>query len=346
MFGRPLAFAIALGLIGCNERPVVPPDAGRMDAGGSDAGTNDAASGIDAGGEDAGPFDAGPMDDAGVDSGTIDSGMIDSGMIDAGTVDGGPVCVPPAGPSPYPGCNPTLGIHCDGNWAGRCTPACTATECCSPQGNRFRCVPKNTDGTCPAADLWVDSTRLSPYIERRTFNSTSCEIVEGCVGGTGQRRLLRFDTWTPNTGGADMYLGNPSGSSYFEYSSCHMHYHFNTYAQYELLTSDQMCVAATGHKQAFCLLDYYNYPCDSNGTNPDPAIPDCSRINGGYTCSNQGIRRDAQDVYDGALDCQWIDITDVPPGDYVIRVRINTEHILNEASYANNEVRVPVTIPP
>jgi hypothetical protein len=123
-----------------------------------------------------------------------------------------------------------------------------------------------------------------------------------------------------------------------------MHYHFNTYAKYELLTSDESCVAAVGHKQAFCLLDYYDYPCDPTGT--DPSVPDCRRIAGGYTCSNMGIRRDAQDVYDASLDCQWIDITDVDPGDYVIRVRINTNHLLNESNYDNNEIRVPVTIPP
>jgi hypothetical protein len=138
-----------------------------------------------------------------------------------------------------------------------------------------------------------------------------------------------------------MFLGVPSSSSsYFEYSPCHRHYHFNTYAEYELLTADGSCVAAEGHKQAFCLLDFYAYPCGVEGA------PRCERIRDGYHCSNQGIRSGAQDVYAATLDCQWIDITGVPPGDYVIRIRLNTEHILAEENYDNNEVRVPVTIPP
>jgi hypothetical protein len=192
----------------------------------------------------------------------------------------------------------------------------------------------------------VDGTRLDPHFEYRTFFPGDCTVVEGCVGGLGTRRLLRFDTWTPNTGEADMFLGVPSMSStYFDYSACHMHYHFDSYAEYELLTPDERCVAAVGHKQAFCLLDYYDYPCDPTGT--DPLVPDCRRIGGsGYTCGNQGIRRDAQDVYDSTLDCQWVDVTDVPEGDYVLRIRINTEHFLAESDYGNNEIRVPITIPP
>lgn len=253
--------------------------------------------------------------------------------------DGGGMCIAPEGPVPHVGCNPDDGVECDGDWADRCTPACAATECCSPQRNRMTCVPRNADGTCPAADLWVDDTRLDPYVEYRYFAPGDCAIVEGCVAGPGMRRLLRFDTWTPNTGGADMFLGVPSMTSpHFEYSDCHRHYHFNSYAEYELLTPDEMCVAAVGHKQAFCLLDYYEYPCGGEGE------PRCASISG-YSCGNQGIRRGAQDVYGAGLDCQWVDVTDVPPGEYVLRVRINTEHILYEEDYSNNEIRATVTIP-
>lgn len=289
------------------------------------------------------PMDGGPPVPG--DGGTAaDTGVVerDSGApVDSGPRPDSGDCHPPEGPPPFSGCHPTMGIECDGDWAGRCSPACSASECCSPQNNRFVCVPRRADGSCPAADLFVDATRLRPSIEYRNFAPDSCAIAEGCIGGPGRRRLLRFDTWTPNVGGADMFLGVPTMSSpYFEWSPCHRHYHFNTYAEYELLSADGMCVAAQGHKQAFCLLDFYEYPCGTAGA------PDCRRIRDGYTCSNQGIRRAAQDVYDSSLDCQWIDITGVPPGDYIIRIRVNTEHILYEEDYGNNEIRVPFTIPP
>ncbi|WP_053232287.1 lysyl oxidase family protein [Sandaracinus amylolyticus] len=260
-------------------------------------------------------------------------------------VDGGGACVPPAAPAPHEGCNPENGFECDGDYDARCNPACPDTHCCSPQAGRFECVERDEAGNCPAADLWVDEARIAPYFEYRYIGPSDCALVEGCVAEPGMRRLLRFDAWTPNTGDADLYLGVPTASSpNFEYSSCHRHFHFETYAAYELLDAEDDCVVAEGHKQAFCLLDYYTYPCDENDSNPDPEVPDCRRLSG-YSCVNQGIRRGAQDVYEADVDCQWVDVTGLPPGDYRLRVRINTDHLLRESDYGNNEVIVGVTIP-
>jgi hypothetical protein len=283
-----------------------------------------------------------PGADAGMDGGApSDSGPRVDAALDAGA----PLCVPPAGPPPHAGCHPELGIECDGDWEGRCAPGCAEDECCSPQLGRFTCVPRHAGGACPAADLFVDGTRLAPWLEYRYFAPGDCAIVEGCVREAGARRLLRFDVWTPNVGGADVYLGAPGADTpYFEYSPCHRHDHFRSYADYELLSSDGSCIAATGHKQAFCLLDYYAYPCDPDDSNDDPSVPECRPI-AGYHCSNQGIRRGAQDVYESTLDCQWVDVTDVAPGDYLLRVRLNTEHLIAESDYANNDVGLPVSIP-
>lgn len=255
---------------------------------------------------------------------------------------GPPVCMRPEGPPPHPGCHPEMGIECDGDWRGInpatgsefCAPACSPDQCCTPQGGRFVCQLRDGSGSCPAADLFVDADQITGDYEvvYRTFDPADCAIVEGCVAGPGRRRLLRFDTWTPNVGTADMFLGLPSmDSPHFEHSSCHNHYHFNSYAEYELLSADGECVVATGHKQAFCLLDFYRYP----GMDGSGAM---------YTCDYQGIQRNWQDVYSRDLDCQWVDVTDVPPGEYQLRIRVNTEHILNETNYANNEIVVPVSI--
>src|SRR5204863_100443 len=52
------------------------------------------------------------------------------------------------------------------------------------------------------------------------------------------------------------------------------------------------------------------------------------------------------DIYSAGLPCQYIDITGVPPGNYVLQMIVNPDGLLPESNMANNETRVAVTIPP
>ncbi len=211
-----------------------------------------------------------------------------------------------------------------------CTTDCTderscGAECC-PLGSQCE------NGTCPLPDLSIDTDYLiqSTEIVLRDFSAESCSLQEGCVGMAGERKLLRFSLRTPNTGDGDLFLGDPSGNTLFEYSTCHDHYHFTGYAEYRLIDSAGQ-VAATGHKQAFCLLDY------------DPLFDGAGPAK--YTCQFQGIQKDWSDIYESTLPCQWVDITGVPGGDYQLEVRVNFDHILAETDFTNNDTVVPVTIP-
>jgi hypothetical protein len=183
-------------------------------------------------------------------------------------------------------------------------------------------------------DLTIDVPQVGASIEFDidNFPQGSCALFEGCVGGTGFRNLLRFDLRTPNIGDGDLFLGDPNGNSLFTYSPCHGHFHFNGYAKYRLLDMN-MVEVASGHKQAFCLLDFEQW--DSMAPN-----------NAVYDCSYQGIQKGWADTYDSYLDCQWVDITGVPPGNYLLEIVLNEAHALGEKDYTNNSALVPVTIPP
>ena len=55
-------------------------------------------------------------------------------------------------------------------------------------------------------DLTVDPKRFVSQMQimDRFFDASSCELAEGSVGGTGYRRLLRFDTVLMNSGDGDL----------------------------------------------------------------------------------------------------------------------------------------------
>ncbi len=89
-----------------------------------------------------------------------------------------------------------------------------------------------------------------------------------------------------------------------------------------------------GHKQGFCLDDTRPAPM---APGPIPAVP--------YSCQSQGLHVGWEDVYPNDIDCQWVDITDVPPGQYILSVVINGGHLLPESNYDNDEARVTVVIP-
>lgn len=192
----------------------------------------------------------------------------------------------------------------------------------------------------PCPDLAIDVNDLagSVLIGERQFDATSCALAEGCVTQTGMRRLLMFDTPTMNIGNADLIVGNPTQNVCFAWSQCHQHYHFRGVGRYTLYQQDGKTVAAVGHKQGFCIDDTYAVP----GLDIAPAVPsgqlfDCT--------SNQGLHVGFEDVYPNNIDCQWIDVTDVPPGSYQLSIVVNGDHYLPESDYTNNEARVTLTIP-
>ena len=171
-------------------------------------------------------------------------------------------------------------------------------------------------------DLTPDPKRFESQMEivDRLFQAGDCELQEGSVGGTGYRRILRFDIVIINAADANLVVGSPTDpsnpyASWFEFAPCHRHYHIRGFSNYQLLNLGGG-VAAQGHKQAFCLEDLLKYSNTSKSN--------------GYTCANQGITSGWGDWYFKQLSGQWIDITGVPEGDYIVRAQINAEATFDE----------------
>ncbi len=241
-------------------------------------------------------------------------------------------------PDAPPTDGPGQGQACDPNGTP-CQPGLLCCQKCCLSPAQYTCVAPDPDGQCPAPDVFVDRDTLARDLTLGTqsFSADSCAIVEGCVNAPGTRRLLYFSTQTPNIGTTDLAFGVPDpNNGNFEFSACHNHYHFVHYARYKLIDAQGNPVGTAGRKQAFCLLDLAQYSSTA------PSIPPGQE----FTCDNQGIHMGWSDIYDAGLDCQWLDVTDVPDGDYQLEVEVNPERVFPEKDYSNNITRVPVHIGP
>lgn len=188
--------------------------------------------------------------------------------------------------------------------------------------------PARTGWSLP--DLIVNGDVAAAQFAVRDFATNDCPVLEGCIE-PGVRRLVLFNTEIRNIGTSDLVLGSPVGNTNFVFDPCHGHYHFSGYAQYRL-TDTNGAIVRTGGKLGFCVEDVQQF---------DPEVSDEPT----YHCGNQGISVGWADLYAYVLDCQWIDITGVPGGNYTIEIECNPIQRLEESDYNNNIAFVDVTIP-
>ena len=187
-------------------------------------------------------------------------------------------------------------------------------------------------------DLIVDRASLLRDLRTDLLdNIDPCYIAEGCVGGMGDRQLIRFTTHIKNIGTTDFVVGTPPAdpsleNETWEYDQCHDHWHYEGYAQY-LLFDQAGNEIPVGLKNGFCLMDS---ECDDGGTRQ-------------YHCGYQGVSAGCGDIYGWSLDCQWIDVTDVPSGVYQLVNRVNWTRDLDingqaESNYTNNSTSVCIQL--
>lgn len=182
-------------------------------------------------------------------------------------------------------------------------------------------------------DLIVNRNLLVRSIgtETHDFSRDDCAVVEGCVKRTGRRKILRFEVSIANIGTGDLVIGDPDDNpDLFDYSECHGHYHMRGVMHWALLSRDGRQVRASA-KRAFCMFDTRRYKSSAGESS-------------GYDCDNQGLTAGWQDIYYRSLDCQWLDVTGVRRGDYLLKVTVNPRRRLQESRYSNNTILVPVRV--
>jgi len=128
----------------------------------------------------------------------------------------------------------------------------------------------------------------------------------------------------------------------FVRSETHRHWHFLDFERYELLTPGGQLLGRD-RKTGFCLGDRYD--AQASVTLPrEPAQPvwtqECGRGQPERLLVREGISPGYGDDYVPRLEGQWIDITGLPPGRYVLRHRVNVGRVLRESDYGDNSASV------
>lgn len=179
---------------------------------------------------------------------------------------------------------------------------------------------------------------LRPEIENLSVgvnqSVSSGDVAEGCAAAATGRTLVRFDNLVWNDGPGTLALGDPQcpncdevgvpvcGNPLFECSAAggHNHAHLRNFTSYEVLRQGTSEVVVRGHKEGYCLI---NSRCL-----PEATLPEENQCN--------VLAAGCADVYPSGLGCQYVDVTGLAPGKYLLRVSVNPLLTITEANYANN----------
>lgn len=198
---------------------------------------------------------------------------------------------------------------------------CPSDELCCSAGFAGECRAR-ASGACSLPDLALvafgeprpslNETYVDPINER-------CRIERGCVTGSGWRRIATLATAVANTGG-DLIFGSPLAGPAFERSSCDGEYRVRDFVRHELLdATGRVVLSIPGH----------------------PLCADAGSSR--FDCDFLGLESGWLEQRAG-LDCTGVDITDVPAGEYVLRISVNPEQRWAESSLDNNVVQLPLTL--
>jgi len=120
-------------------------------------------------------------------------------------------------------------------------------------------------------------------------------------------------------------------------SETHRHWHLLGFERYELRRAGGGALVASDRKTGFCLNDAY----ETRALNRVPAwTGECGRGRAAARFIREGISPGFGDDYVPAKEGQYVDVTHVAQGRYVLVHRANAERELRESSHANNAASV------
>ncbi|MCA1843608.1 MAG: hypothetical protein LC792_10570 [Actinobacteria bacterium] len=217
------------------------------------------------------------------------------------------------------------------------------------------------------------------YADHKQDGSPSCYPEE--IAERGARRCLRFDQVIANQGDGPfelryrmeglatdqqlrqrVYASDGTFTDYkvdtYEFHPTHAHFHYKTFGQailYRARPDGSLEKIREGRKNGFCMIDVENtrFGVDPRGVPYQGEAPRTyyfPRCNAptehdehGSSMVN-GISVGWADVYNWFLADQYIEITGVPDGTYVLETLANPARTVHETTLADNAARVTIRL--
>lgn len=131
----------------------------------------------------------------------------------------------------------------------------------------------------------------------------------------------------------------------------HNHWHYLGFDHYELRKASDYSMVAPDQKMGFCLGDRFTLNSDGTRTEPPTVIgpytwTDCQPGNTAALSVSEGMSVGYGDDYTPQLEGQYIDVTGVAPGQYVVVHRVNQDGSVHETNYTNDAASVLINLWP
>jgi hypothetical protein len=139
------------------------------------------------------------------------------------------------------------------------------------------------------------------------------------------------------SGGSSRVLSRPVGDVMYVVAETHQHWHVLGFERYEIWTADGTKLPLLDQKQGFCLGDRYAVTKKVAAKPARPQFPgSCGKSHPELTTVRQGISPGYGDPYRPNLEGQFIDVTTLAPGRYLLVHRTNGDGRIRELNPYND----------
>ncbi|MCP9487310.1 MAG: lysyl oxidase family protein [Gaiellaceae bacterium MAG52_C11] len=197
------------------------------------------------------------------------------------------------------------------------------------------------DQEAPSKLVVTEVTRAGRRVVRLGFASAVTNVGAGPLLVDGSRRSLsagpmRADQLVRRVDGSTVTVRGVAMLRYVR-SADHAHWHLVPFELYELRRVGASGPPVRDGKTGFCLGDRYDANRDLAGKPPEEVFRGrCGLRSPHLLAVRQGISVGYGDDYDPNLEGQFVELTGLPAGRYVLVHRVNGDRRLRESDYSNN----------